>query len=101
MAESQWQALGLNLHIFRLAGIYGPDRGPFSKVREGTARLIIKKNQIFSRIHVEDIAQSLATSMAQPNAGAIYNLCDHAPCPPEDVIGPCRRVIGLGAPTKS
>ena len=100
MAESQWQALGLNLHIFRLAGIYGPDRGPFSKVREGTARLIIKKNQIFSRIHVEDIAQSLATSMAQPNAGAIYNLCDHAPCPPEDVIAHAAELLGLAHPPK-
>jgi nucleoside-diphosphate-sugar epimerase len=100
MAESQWQALGLNLHIFRLAGIYGPDRGPFSKVRDGTARLIIKKNQIFSRIHVEDIAQSLATSMAQPNAGAIYNLCDHAPCPPEDVIAHAAALLGLAHPPK-
>lgn len=74
-AETAWQALakdtGLPLHIFRLAGIYGPGRGPFAKVRRGTARRIVKKNQVFSRIHVEDIAQVLAASIARPNPGAI------------------------------
>ena len=77
LAEADWQALadevGLPLHIFRLAGIYGPGRGPFAKVREGTARRIIKKDQVFSRIHVADIAQVLAASIAQPNPGRIYN----------------------------
>ena len=57
-AEAAWQALGLPLHIFRLAGIYGPGRGPFAKVRNGTARRIIKQGQVFSRIHVDDIAQT-------------------------------------------
>ncbi|MEL6702346.1 MAG: SDR family NAD(P)-dependent oxidoreductase, partial [Pseudomonadota bacterium] len=53
-AEANWRAVGLPLHIFRLAGIYGPGRGPFAKVRAGTARRIIKPGQVFSRIHVED-----------------------------------------------
>ncbi|MEP2424409.1 MAG: SDR family oxidoreductase, partial [Tateyamaria sp.] len=66
-AETEWQAIaGLNLHIFRLAGIYGPGRGPFAKVRNGTARRIIKEGQVFSRIHVADIAQVLAASLARP-----------------------------------
>ena len=64
MAEDAWQTLatetGLPLHIFRLAGIYGPGRGPFAKVLGGTARRIIKPGQVFSRIHVDDIAQTLA-----------------------------------------
>ena len=76
MAEQQWQAMHLPLHIFRLAGIYGPGRGPFAKVRSSTARRIIKKNQIFSRIHVDDIAQVVLASITKPNPGAIYNLCD-------------------------
>ncbi|MEH6835957.1 MULTISPECIES: SDR family oxidoreductase [Falsihalocynthiibacter] len=102
LAESQWQKLakstGLPLHIFRLAGIYGPGRGPFAKVRNGTARRIIKKNQVFSRTHVADIAQVLAASVAHPNPGAIYNVCDDFPAPPEDVIGFAAELLGAPIP---
>jgi len=97
-AEAEWQALGLPLHIFRLAGIYGPGRGPFAKVRAGTARRIIKKGQVFSRIHVDDIAQVLKASIDRPNPGAVYNLCDDDPAPPEDVIGYAAELLGLPIP---
>jgi len=101
-AETAWTefalASPLNLHIFRLAGIYGPGRGPFTKVRQGTARRIIKPGQIFSRIHVEDIAQVLAASINRPNPGAIYNLCDDNPAPPEEVIAHAARLLGLPVP---
>jgi nucleoside-diphosphate-sugar epimerase len=98
-AEAAWQAIpGLPLHIFRLAGIYGPGRGPFAKVRNRTARRIIKKNQVFSRIHVADIAQVLMASITQPNPGAIYNLCDDDPAPPEDVIAYAAELLGMPIP---
>jgi hypothetical protein len=97
-AERQWQATGLPLHIFRLAGIYGPGRGPFAKVRDGTARRIVKPGQVFSRIHVEDIAQVLAASIARPDPGAVYNVCDDDPAPPEDVIGHAADLLGLPRP---
>lgn len=101
-AEAAWQALatahGLPLHIFRLAGIYGPGRGPFQKLREGTARRIVKPGQVFSRIHAEDIAQTLAASIAQPNPGAIYNLCDDDPAPPEAVIAHAAALLGVPVP---
>ncbi|WP_212522822.1 SDR family oxidoreductase [Actibacterium sp. MT2.3-13A] len=97
-AEAGWQALGLPLHIFRLAGIYGPGRGPFAKVRAGTARRIVKPGQVFSRIHVDDIAQVLAASIARPNPGAIYNICDDDPAPPQDVIAHAARLLGLPVP---
>lgn len=97
-AEAEWQAMGLPLHIFRLAGIYGPGRGPFEKVRNGTARRIIKAGQVFSRIHVEDIAQVLEASIHLPRAGAIYNLCDDDPAPPEDVLLYAAELLGLPAP---
>ncbi|QCO55769.1 SDR family oxidoreductase [Pseudorhodobacter turbinis] len=98
LAEDQWQALGLPLHIFRLAGIYGPGRGPFAKVLEGSARRILKPDQVFSRIHVDDIAQVLAASVAQPNPGRTYNICDNDPAPPEDVIAYAAELLGLPVP---
>jgi nucleoside-diphosphate-sugar epimerase len=98
LAEMQWLALDRPAHIFRLAGIYGPGRGPFKKVRDGTARRIIKPGQVFSRIHVDDIAQTLQASMARPDAGRIYNLCDNDPAPPEDVIGHAAQLLGLPVP---
>lgn len=98
VAEREWQDLGVAPHIFRLAGIYGPTRGPFAKVRDGNSRRIIKPNQVFSRIHVDDIAQTLAASIAQPNPGRIYNVCDNDPAPPEDVIGYAAELLGLPIP---
>ena len=97
-AEADWASMGLPLHIFRLAGIYGPGRGPFEKVRQATARRIIKPGQVFSRIHVADIAQILAASIARPNPGAAYNLCDDDPAPPEDVIAFAAALLGLPVP---
>lgn len=97
-AEAAWRALGLPLHIFRLAGIYGPGRGPFAKVRSGSARRIIKPGQVFSRIHVEDIGQTLAASIARPNPGAVYNLCDDDPAPPQDVIAYAAELLGCPLP---
>lgn len=103
-AEADWQAFaaktGLKLHIFRLAGIYGPGRGPFEKVRQGTARQIVKPGQVFSRIHVDDIAQVLAASIARPDPGAIYNVCDDDPAPPEDVLAHAARLLGLPEPPR-
>lgn len=98
-AEAAWQAIpGLPLHIFRLAGIYGPGRGPFAKVRQGSARRIIKPGQVFSRIHVEDIAQVLRASIARPDPGAIYNLCDDDPAPPQDVIAYAAELLDVPIP---
>lgn len=101
-AEGAWQDLArshdLPLHIFRLAGIYGPGRGPFQKVRDGTARRIIKPGQVFSRIHVEDIAQVLLASIDAPDPIGIYNVCDDDPAPPQDVIAHAATLLGLPLP---
>jgi nucleoside-diphosphate-sugar epimerase len=102
-AEAGWMALwrdhGLPVHLFRLAGIYGPGRGPFEKVRDGTARRIVKPGQVFSRIHVDDIAAVLEASIARPNPGAAYNVCDDDPAPPEDVLAHAAELLGLPPPT--
>ena len=98
-AEVRWQGIpDLPLHIFRLAGIYGPGRGPFAKVRAGTARRIIKDGQVFSRIHVDDIALALDLSLHSPAPGAIYNLCDDDPAPPQDVIAHAAELLGVPVP---
>ena len=98
-AEEQWLDVpDLPVHVFRLAGIYGPGRGPFSKLKRGGLRRIIKPGQVFSRIHVDDIAQVLAASMAAPNPGTVYNVCDDEPVPPQDVIGYAAELQGLPLP---
>jgi nucleoside-diphosphate-sugar epimerase len=96
-AEQAWAALGIPLHIFRLAGIYGPGRGPFEKVRDGTARRIIKPGQVFSRIHVDDIANVLQAAMTRPRPG-IYNVCDDDPASPETILGAAAEMLGLPPP---
>ncbi len=93
-----WHDEGLPVHVFRLAGIYGPGRGPFAKVRDGTARRIVKPGQVFSRIHVDDIANVLQASIARPHPGAIYNVCDDEAAPPEEVIAHAAALLGLPAP---
>ncbi|MEP2717400.1 SDR family oxidoreductase [Pseudophaeobacter sp.] len=101
LAEEQWQSIpDLPLHIFRLAGIYGPGRGPFAKLMAGKARRIVKPGQVFSRIHVADIVQVLLASMEHPDPGAIYNLCDDDPAPPQDVLGYAAELLGLPVPAE-
>jgi nucleoside-diphosphate-sugar epimerase len=101
-AESKWLALGEEIgrptHVFRLAGIYGPGRSALDKLRVGTARRIVKQGQVFNRIHVEDIASVLEASIAQPRAGAIYNVADDEPAPPEDVITYGAGLLGIAPP---
>ena len=100
-AENDWSAVPkLPLHIFRLAGIYGPGRGPFAKLMAGKARRIVKPGQVFSRAHVDDIAQVLKASIAHPDPGAIYNVCDNEPAPPQDVLGYAAELLGLPIPSE-
>ena len=93
-----WRAHGLPVHIFRLAGIYGPDRNALETVRRGRAQRIDKPGQVFSRIHVADIASALEASIAAPNPGRAYNLCDDDPAPPEAVIAHACALLGVEPP---
>ena len=97
-AEAAWLASGLPVHIFRLAGIYGPGRNALANLRRGTARRIVKPGQVFSRIHVEDIATTLEASIARPRPGAIYNVCDDEPSPPQEVIAFAADLLGVEPP---
>jgi len=101
-AEEGWCALlrdhGLPVHLFRLAGIYGPGRNGLVTVREGRARRVVKPGQVFSRIHVEDIATVLRASIDRPNPGRAYNLCDDEAAPPQDVIAHACALLGVEPP---
>jgi len=97
-AEAAWLGSGLPVHIFRLAGIYGPGRSAFKNLRDGTARRIVKPGQVFSRIHVEDIATVLEASIARPHPGRIYNVCDDEPAPPQDVVAFAAELAGVEPP---
>ena len=101
-AERDWRqvgrGMGLTVTTFRLPGIYGPGRSAFDRLRAGQARRITAPGQVFSRIHVDDLAAGLEASMARPRAGGIYNLCDDAPCPNSEVVGYAAALLGLAPP---
>ena len=93
-----WHDSGAPVHIFRLAGIYGPGRSAFDAMRAGTAKRIDKPGQVFSRIHVEDLATVLVASIAQPRLGAVYNVCDDDPAPSQAVVAHAARLLGVPPP---
>lgn len=101
-AESQWRAefqeADLPVHIFRLAGIYGPGRNQLIKLQQKKARRVIREGQLFSRIHVDDIAQVLEASIKRPNPGEAYNVCDNEAAPPQDVIEFAANLLGIAPP---
>lgn len=97
-AEQQWQALNLPLHIFRLSGIYGPARTVLDELRSGQARRVDKPGQFFSRIHVDDIVQTLLASIQKPNSGTIYTLSDDEPCSSAEVMAYGAQLLGLAPP---
>lgn len=100
-AENQWQALAdsnnIPLAILRLSGIYGPGRNAFITMEKGKSRRLVKKNQVFNRIHVADIAQ--ATAMAfEKRARGIFNITDDEPAPPQDVVTFAHELAGRTPP---
>jgi len=101
-AEAAWLRLhqdkGLPVHVFRLAGIYGPGRSALDQVRAGRARRIDKPGHLFSRIHVEDIAAVLQASIARPHPGRVYNVCDDEPAAAAEVTAYACRLLGVEPP---
>lgn len=92
--DARWLEMGS--HVFRLPGIYGPGRSALERVREGKARRISIANQVFSRVHVEDIASGVVKAVNAP-AGA-YNLADDHPCSQNEVIEEACRLLRLSPP---
>ncbi len=101
-AERAWLALhraqAAPVHVFRLAGIYGPGRNAFVSLRAGRAHRIEKPGHVSCRIHVDDLRAVLIASMTRPRAGAIYNVCDDLPAPPADVLAYAAGKMGVAPP---
>ena len=101
-AELGWLDLyrdrGVPVHIFRLAAIYGSGRSALDALRAGTAKRIDRPGQVFSRIHVDDLVSALTASMARPRPGAVYNVCDDDPAPPEAVVAYAAELLGIEPP---
>lgn len=103
-AEEAWRAYaasrGLPLLILRLAGIYGPGRSALDKLRDGTARRIVKPGQVFNRIHVEDIGRVTAIAAPRKLAGT-FNLADDEPAPPQDLVTYAAKLMGVAPPPET
>ncbi|WP_309644690.1 SDR family oxidoreductase [Phenylobacterium sp.] len=104
-AERDWlevgRGMGLTVTVHRLPGIYGPGRSAFDRLREGRARRIAAPGQVFSRIHVDDLAAGLDASMARPRAAGAYNLCDDEPAANSEVVAHAARLLGLEPPPET
>ena len=100
-AEKVWQDFGrrrgIPVAILRLAGIYGPGRSALTQVARGDARRIVKADQIFNRIHVEDIAQAIDAAFAR-RASGIVNVTDDEPTPPGDPLVFAAQLLGAPPP---
>lgn len=104
-AERDWlevgRGMGLTVTIHRLPGIYGPGRSAFDRLKEGRARRVAAPGQVFSRIHVDDLAAGLAASIARPRAGGVYNLCDDEPAPNSEVVAHAAALLGTEPPPET
>lgn len=103
-SEVNWLSFGNELNIatqvFRLAGIYGPERNLLRQLQNGTAKNIYKKGQVFSRIHVDDIANIVVNSMLNPEQNEIYNVCDDLPASTNEVIEYAAKLLNIPAPAR-
>jgi dTDP-4-dehydrorhamnose reductase len=104
-AENAWLAWGRRtgraVQVFRLAGIYGPGSNALANLARGTARRVVKSGQVFNRIHVDDIATALMASIERPRPGAIYNVADDEPAPPQDVVAHAAALLGVPPPPET
>ena len=100
--EKEWIQSGLPVQIFRLPGIYGPGRSTFEAIRNQKIRVISKENQVFSRIHVADIANAIIYILRNKDSlkfHQIINIADDEPCSQIEVIEYCYALLGLKMPT--
>ncbi len=100
--EDQWLALGARsgqqVAVLRLAGIYGPGRNTIEDLRDGSARRIVKRDQVFNRIHVDDIGRAIACALMKDGVGGTWNIADDEPAPAPDVVTYGAKLLGIEPP---
>ncbi len=96
VADLAWQDLRADMRVFRLPGIYGPGRSALDRVSEGKAHRIDLPDQIFSRVHVDDIVSGIIASFGGP--AGVYNLADDYPCSQNQVIEAACDLLGTPYP---
>ncbi len=100
--EKSWAAIGKEsdkkVHILRLAGMYGPGRNVLLSLKAGTAKRVVKRGQVFNRIHVEDIVRAIDAALAYKGPGGVFNVSDDAPAPPQDIITYAAMLMGIEPP---
>lgn len=103
-AENKWLSLSKNfnlpLQIFRLTGIYSIENNVIERLKTKKIKIVNKKKQFFSRIHIEDIAEILTISLKKFISGEIYNISDNYPCSNEEVIEYAANLIKINLPKK-
>lgn len=97
-AEADLAWLRLGARVFRLPGIYGPGRSALDRVREGKARRIDLPGQVFSRVHVDDIASGVVAALERHAPAGAYNLGDDLPCSGNEITEHACRLLGLPLP---
>lgn len=102
LAEMAWLELGQKSHkramVFRLPGIYGPGRSALDDLKAGTARRIVKPDQVFNRIHVDDIANAVIAAIDSSAQAHVFNVTDDEPAPPQDVVAYAASLLAMPPP---
>ncbi len=97
--EDQWNRLGISfclpIIIFRISGIYGPERNPFERIRNGTQKIIQKPDHFFNRIHVDDLCEILYQSIKKPDPGEVFNVSDYMPSTSEEFINEATNLLNM------
>jgi nucleoside-diphosphate-sugar epimerase len=96
-ADTAWQSLRNAVRIFRLPGIYGPGRSALDRIREGRAQRIDLPDQVFSRVHVDDICSAIIASLSC-DADGVFNIADDRPASQNDVVAHACALLGLPLP---
>ncbi len=98
-AEDSWKNFSLKykipLYVFRIGGIYGPERNVFDRIKSGNVKKVNKKDQYFNRIHVEDIVGAVSKALEHPEREGTYNLCDDLPSKGGDVFDEATRLLNI------
>ncbi|MEE2877674.1 MAG: SDR family NAD(P)-dependent oxidoreductase [Pseudomonadota bacterium] len=98
LAEEQWLSVRKDTRLVRLPGIYGPGRSQLDRIRAGKDEQIVKPGQVFSRIHVDDLASGLFALLQAAHLSGAFNLCDEEAAPPQDVLAFAAELLGMTMP---